>query len=100
LLISQRIDVAPRITLHMQPSDTSSVLAISWGKGDPHKDAIAMVFLDEAGRLREHAKIDNLVDEELIDEFTDLLKRRKPDIIVIGGSAWPPLDFLNKSRQS
>jgi transcription elongation factor SPT6 len=48
-------------------------------------DAISIVFLDEAGRLREHAKLDNLVDPELQDEFTDILKRRKPDVIVIGG---------------
>jgi transcription elongation factor SPT6 len=69
----------------MKPNDIASVLAISWGKGDPQKDAITLVFLDEAGRLREHTKIDNLVDQELKDEFIDLLKRRRPDVIVIGG---------------
>lgn len=69
----------------MKPGDVSSVLAISWGKGDPHKDAISMVYLDEVGRLREHAKVDNLYDPELHDEFVDILKRRKPDVIVIGG---------------
>jgi len=69
----------------MTPGDTASVLAISWGKGDPHKDAITLVFMDEKGRMREHTKIDNLVDTETRDEFIDLLKRRKPDVIVIGG---------------
>jgi transcription elongation factor SPT6 len=69
----------------MQPGDVTSVLAISWGKGDPHKDAITIVYVDEAGRLREHTKLDNLVDSELRDEFVDLLKRRRPDGIVIGG---------------
>jgi transcription elongation factor SPT6 len=69
----------------MQPGDVTSVLAISWGKGDPHKDAITIVYVDEAGRLREHTKLDNLYDPELRDEFIDLLKRRRPDVIVIGG---------------
>jgi transcription elongation factor SPT6 len=69
----------------MRPGDTPSVLAMSWGKGDPQKDAITLVLLDEAGRLREHTKIDNLVDNELKTEFLDLLRHRKPDVIVIGG---------------
>jgi transcription elongation factor SPT6 len=55
----------------MKPNNIASVLAISSGKGDPQKDAITLVFLDEAGRLREHTKIDNLVDHELKDEFID-----------------------------
>lgn len=69
----------------MGQGDVASVLAVSWGKGDPQRDAITLVFLDEIGRLREHTKIDNLVDQELKDEFIDLLKRRRPDVIVIGG---------------
>lgn len=63
----------------------SSVLAISWGKGDPHKDAITLVFVDEAGRMREHTKIDNLYDQDNKDEFIDFLTRRKPDVAVVGG---------------
>lgn len=63
----------------------ASVLAISWGKGETHKDVITMVFMDEAGRLREHTKLDNLVDEDMRDEFQDLLRRRNPHVIVIGG---------------
>ena len=77
--------MAPFIRPDMQPGDVTSVLAISWGKGDPHKDAITIVYVDEAGRLREHTKLDNLYDPELRDEFIDLLKRRRPDVIVIGG---------------
>ncbi|KAI0683701.1 transcription elongation factor SPT6 [Cytidiella melzeri] len=80
-----RIDVAPYISGDLRPGDTSSVLAMSWGKGDPHKDSIAIVFLDEAGRLREHTRIDNLSDIENEDEFRDILKRRQPNVIVIGG---------------
>ncbi|EGN93242.1 hypothetical protein SERLA73DRAFT_126732 [Serpula lacrymans var. lacrymans S7.3] len=84
-ILKDRIDVAPFITADMRPGDTASVLAMSWGKGDPQKDAITVVFLDEAGRLREHTKIDNLVDTETRDEFVDLLRRRRPDVIAISG---------------
>lgn len=81
----QRIDVAPYHVPDLQIDETPSVLAVSWGKGDPHKDVINVVFLDDGGRLREHAKIDNFVDQDTKDEFTDLLRRRKPDVIVVGG---------------
>ncbi|KAI6132188.1 SH2 domain-containing protein [Pisolithus croceorrhizus] len=83
--LRERIDVAPFATADSQPGYSPSVLAISWGKGDPQKDAITMVILDDMGRLREHVKIDNLVDQDYRDEFTDLLKRRRPDVIVVGG---------------
>jgi transcription elongation factor SPT6 len=58
---------------------------VSWGKGDPQKDHITLVFLDEAGRLREHTRIDNLNDLEFQDEFRDFVRRRKPDVIAVGG---------------
>jgi transcription elongation factor SPT6 len=91
--------VAPYITPHMQPGDTSSVLAVSWGKGDPHKDAVTFVFLDEAGRLREHGKIDNLMDTELVDEFVDILKRRKPDVVVIGGFSMATANLTRRVKE-
>ena len=69
----------------MKSGDCPSVLAMSWGKGDPHKDSITVVFLDEAGRLREHTKLDNLFGSDNQDEFMDILKRRRPDVIGIGG---------------
>ncbi|KAI0636950.1 transcription elongation factor Spt6 [Trametes polyzona] len=83
--LRERIDVAPYTAPGMKRGDTPSVMAMSWGKGDPHKDSIAIVFLDEAGRLREHTKIDNLVNTENQDEFLDIIKRRRPDVIAIGG---------------
>ncbi|KAJ7632692.1 transcription elongation factor SPT6 [Roridomyces roridus] len=82
--LSRRIDVAP-FTVPGMKEDRPSVLAASWGKGDPHKDAITLVFLDARGRMRESTKLDNLVDAEMRDELVDLLRRRKPDVIVIGG---------------
>lgn len=83
--LRERIDVAPFAPADSQPGYSPSVLAISWGKGDPQKDAITIVMLDDMGRLREHVKIDNLVDQDYKDEFTDLLRRRRPDVIVVGG---------------
>lgn len=83
----------------MKPGDTASVLAISWGKGDPHKDAITLVFLDEAGRMREHTKIDNLVDVETRDEFVDLVKRRRPDVIVIGGFSMATTKLMQRVKE-
>ncbi|KAF9454548.1 transcription elongation factor SPT6 [Macrolepiota fuliginosa MF-IS2] len=97
--LRKRINAAPYITPGMKPGDTSSVLAVSWGKGDPQKDAISMVFLDEAGRMREHTKIDNLYDEDNLDEFIDLLKRRKPDVIVIGGFSMATLKLKQRVRE-
>lgn len=69
----------------MQAGETPSVMALSWGKGDPQKDSISIVILDEGGRLREHTRLDNLVDEENRIELKALLKRRRPDVIAIGG---------------
>ena len=39
-----------------------TVLAASWGKGNPKKDEINVVFLDEFGRMCEHVQIDRLND--------------------------------------
>jgi transcription elongation factor SPT6 len=83
--LRKRIDVAPYSTSHMKIGDTPSVLAVSWGKGDPQKDAICIVFMDDGGRMREWIKIDNLVDIETRDEFIDIIRRRKPDVIIVGG---------------
>ncbi|KAG5652250.1 hypothetical protein H0H81_005645 [Sphagnurus paluster] len=82
---TSRVDVAPFCTGDMVPGETASVLAVSWGKGDPHVDAITLVYVDEEGRMREHTKIDNLYDPEMQDEFFDLIRRRKPTVIVVGG---------------
>jgi len=69
----------------MQLGETASVLAVSWGKGDPLKDAISVIFMDDGGRMREYIKIDNLGDSDNRDEFVDIIRRRKPDVIVVGG---------------
>ena len=83
----------------MRPGDTASVLAMSWGKGDPQKDVITLVFLDEAGRLREHLKIDNLVDAETRLEFCDVLRRRRPDVIAIGGLSMATTKLVQQIKE-
>ena len=96
----QRVDVAPYLTRELKYGEfASSVLAISWGKGDPHKDPITLVFVDEAGRMREHTKIDNLYDADNIDEFKDLLKRRKPDVAAVGGFTVTTLKLMNRVKE-
>jgi transcription elongation factor SPT6 len=83
----------------MRFGDTASILAVSWGKGDPLKDAITLVFVDEVGRVREHTKIDNLIDNETLDEFIDLLKRRRPDAIVIGGFSMATTKLVQRVKE-
>ncbi|KAI0035919.1 transcription elongation factor SPT6 [Vararia minispora EC-137] len=83
--LRERIDVAPMKVRELEAGEAPSVLAMSWGKGDPTKDAITIVILDQGGRLREHTKIDNLNDQDSRDEFKDLLRRREPNTIAIGG---------------
>ncbi|PVG00182.1 hypothetical protein CPB86DRAFT_871966 [Serendipita vermifera] len=84
--LERRINVKP--LFYDQPDfvlDYPSVMAISWGDGDPRKDPISVVFLGGDGRLRDHAKFDNLKDKDLENEFLGLIKQRKPNFIVIGG---------------
>ncbi|KAF7304824.1 Transcription elongation factor Spt6 [Mycena kentingensis (nom. inval.)] len=83
-VLRDRINVAPLMVRGMK-GDLPTVLAISWGKGDPHKDLITAVFLDPRGRMREHIQLDNLSDPAPRDELVDLLRRRQPDVIGISG---------------
>ena len=56
-------------------------------QGNPQKDVVTVVYMDEAGRLREHTKLDNPHDSENKDKFHDLLRRRRPHVIVVGGQS-------------
>ncbi|KAJ7649399.1 transcription elongation factor SPT6 [Mycena polygramma] len=97
--LRKRIDVAP-FTVPDMKEDKPSVLAVSWGKGDPHKDAITLVFLDSRGRMREQTKLDNLVDVEMRDEFIDLLRRRKSDVIGIEGFTMATTNCMRSDNAS
>ena len=69
----------------MKRGETPAILAVSWGKGDPQKDAVSVVYVNEQGQIREWVTLDNLVADEHRDEFQDIVKRRRPDAIVVGG---------------
>jgi transcription elongation factor SPT6 len=58
-----------------------------------------LVYVDEAGRMREHTKIDNLYDTDNIDEFIDLLMRRKPDVAVVGGFSIATLKLMHRVKE-
>lgn len=60
------------------------VVAISHGPGSV-KDAIQAVYVDDKGRFVEHKKLDNLRDRMPQEELLDLLERRHPDVVVVGG---------------
>lgn len=89
----------PYRTEAMAQGDSPSVLALSWGKGDPHKDPISIVFLDEAGRLREHTRVDNLFDDDNKDEFRDILKRRQPTVIAVGGFSMATTKLFQRVKE-
>ncbi|KAI5899362.1 transcription elongation factor Spt6 [Schizophyllum commune H4-8] len=84
----ERIHVAP----WKSQTDTDTplgavpaVLAVSWGKGDVQRDPIHAVFVDSEGRMRDYTQLENFHTQQPRDEFVDLIRRRNPDVIVIGG---------------
>ncbi|GAA5947807.1 hypothetical protein JCM3765_001092 [Sporobolomyces pararoseus] len=87
--LESRIDHAPwcRDDGTMEPGQTPSVLAISQGNGDPRRDSVYAVFLDADGHFREHLKLDSLesMEESQHEAFVELLKRRRPQVVVVGG---------------
>lgn len=89
--LERRVNVKPFIPVRepdTPPSDDAKVpgvMALSWGDGDPKKDAIFVVYMDEAGRFRDHAKFDNLKDENLARDFGGMVKKHQPDLVVVGG---------------
>jgi len=58
-----------------------------------------MVYLDATGQKREDTKIDNLYDQDNLDEFIDLLRRRDPGVIVIGGFSMATLKLIQRVKE-
>ncbi|EAL22689.1 hypothetical protein CNBB1380 [Cryptococcus deneoformans B-3501A] len=79
-----RVNVRPYASSGMEQGETPSVLAITNGKGDI-RDAVMAVMLDDEGNVRTQTKFDNLRDEEDKTMFIELLEKRKPKVVVIGG---------------
>ncbi|GAA6054598.1 hypothetical protein JCM3770_000071 [Rhodotorula araucariae] len=102
--LESRIDVAPwcRGDNTMQLGETPSVLALSNGRGDPKRDSIVGVFLDADGHFREHMTLDRLdgdMDEAQREQFTEFLKRRRPQVVVVGGFSPAATVLLEQFRQ-
>ncbi|KAF7294872.1 Transcription elongation factor Spt6 [Mycena indigotica] len=93
-----RVDVTP-VTVTGMKEDRPSVLAISWGKGDPHRNVITVVYLDPRGRMREQTQLDNLTVGKFRDEFIDLLRRRQPDVIGISGFNMTTVKLMMKVKE-
>ena len=84
----QRIHVAPwksQTDIDTPLGAVPAVLAVSWGKGDVQRDPIHAVFVDSEGRMRDYTQLENFHTQQPRDEFVDLIRRRNPDVIVIGG---------------
>jgi transcription elongation factor SPT6 len=95
------VNVAPcRPKDLVSQDDVPSVIAMSWGKGEPNRDPIHLVFLDEEGRFREHLRLDNLSDGDNRQEFMDLLKRRKPDVIAMSGFTVATKHLMSRVREA
>lgn len=73
------------------------VVAISHGPGSS-KDAIQVVYVDDKGRFIEHKKLDNLRDRTPQEELLDLLERRHPDVVVVGGFSVATRRLLEKTE--
>ncbi|KDE06243.1 hypothetical protein MVLG_03402 [Microbotryum lychnidis-dioicae p1A1 Lamole] len=87
--LEDRINVAPyqRRDGSMEHGEVPSVLAISNGEGHPQRDSVSCVFMDAEGHVREQLKVDNLhrMEDAQRESFTELLRRRRPQVVVIGG---------------
>jgi transcription elongation factor SPT6 len=68
----------------MDSGETPSVLAISIGRGDV-RDAVIAIVLDSEGNVRSQNKFDNLKDDLNKEAFFELLSKRSPQVVAIGG---------------
>lgn len=84
LTLVQRVNVRPFATPRMEQGETPSVLALTNGKGDL-RDAVMAVMLDDDGNIRTQTKFDNLKDQGDRSSFLELIERRTPQVIVVGG---------------
>jgi transcription elongation factor SPT6 len=83
---SKKLDQAPYKPKGMILGTIPRVLALSNGSGDPNRDPVYWAWVEEDGRVLENGKFDNLGrDERSREAFVDLIQRRKPDVLGIGG---------------
>ena len=83
---SKRTDQAPYKPKGMVLGTTPRVLTLSNGMGDPNRDPVSYAWVEEDGRVVEQGKFGNLArDEAQRDAFVELVQRRRPDVIGVGG---------------
>lgn len=82
----KRLDQAPYKPKGMVLGTMPRVLALSNGMGDPNRDPASWTWVEEDGRILEHGTFVNLGrDEGQREAFTELVQRRKPDVIGVSG---------------
>ena len=83
---SKRLDQAPYKPKGMVLGTTPRVLALSNGMGDPARDPVSWVWVEEDGRVVEQGTFGNLArDEAQREAFVEVVERRKPDVIGVSG---------------
>ncbi|TVY84007.1 Transcription elongation factor SPT6 [Lachnellula suecica] len=83
---SRKLDQAPYKPKGMVLGTVPRVLALSNGNGDPNRDAVCWAWVEEDGRVLENGKFNNLTkDEQARADFVELVQRRRPDVLAIGG---------------
>lgn len=79
-----RVNMRPYAVRGMALGETPTVLAITVGQGTVH-DAVLAVPVDPEGIVRSPRKFDNLRDAGPRSAFIEMIEKRKPQVIVIGG---------------
>jgi transcription elongation factor SPT6 len=83
---SRKLDQAPYKPKGMVLGTVPRVLALSNGSSDPGREAVCWAWVEEDGRVLEHGKFENIIrNEKSRDQFVELVQRRKPDVVGIGG---------------
>ncbi|QPG98129.1 Transcription elongation factor spt6 [Epichloe festucae Fl1] len=82
----RKLDQAPYKPKGMILGTTPRVLALSNGMGDPAREPTCWAWVEEDGRVLEQGKFGNLArDEAQREEFAELVRRRRPDVIAVSG---------------
>ncbi|KAF2093847.1 transcription elongation factor Spt6 [Rhizodiscina lignyota] len=89
-----KLDQAPYKPKGMEPGTRPRCITLSSGQGISGRDAICWVYVEEDGRCLENGKFSDLrlgnsdkhlPDGKNVQEFVDLVSRRKPDVIGVSG---------------
>ncbi|KAI6710736.1 hypothetical protein JHW43_006742 [Diplocarpon mali] len=83
---SKKLDQAPYKPKGMVLGTIPRVLALSNGNMDPSRDPVCWAWVEEDGRVLEHGRFENLLrSEKARDDLVELVQRRKPDVVGVGG---------------